>query len=100
VAVMQGNGIWPMFFFGLAGIFVITQMHGLGLSFRVRAALLALFCTLALYIYSDRGWVQMNEIIRIPLIDYISVFILAGIFWLVLKIASMVRERRLRMAER
>ena len=31
VAVMQGNGIWPMFLFGFAGIFVITQMHGLGL---------------------------------------------------------------------
>ena len=30
VAVMQGNGIWPMFLFGFAGIFVITQMHGLG----------------------------------------------------------------------
>ena len=31
VAVMQGNGIWPMFAFGFAGIFVMTQMHGLGL---------------------------------------------------------------------
>ena len=29
-AVMQGNGIWPMFAFGFGGIFVVTQMHGLG----------------------------------------------------------------------
>ena len=31
VAIAQGAGLWPMFFFGFGGIFVITQMHGLGL---------------------------------------------------------------------
>jgi len=30
-AIMQGNNIWPMFAFGFSGIFIITQMHGLGL---------------------------------------------------------------------
>jgi hypothetical protein len=95
VAVMQGNGIWPMFFFGFAGIFVITQMHGLGLSLRVRALLLAAFSAFALYIYSDRGWEHLNEIIRIPVIDYVAVFILAGIFWLGLRIAGLVRGYRL-----
>jgi hypothetical protein len=33
VAVMQGNNFWRMF--GFWGMFVITQMHGLGLSRRV-----------------------------------------------------------------
>ncbi|MEZ4639263.1 MAG: hypothetical protein R2856_30585 [Caldilineaceae bacterium] len=80
VAVMQGNGIWPMFFFGFGGIFVITQMHGLGLSLRVRSVLLAIYAGLALLIYSDRGWAQMNEIIRIPMIDYLAVVVLAGLF--------------------
>lgn len=87
VAVMQGNGIWPMFAFGFAGLFVITQMHGLGLSRRVRFGLLGIFIACVLWVYSDRGWVQMNEIIRIPLIDYLAVFLLAGIFWLGLAIA-------------
>ena len=32
VAIMQGEGMWPMFAFGFGGIFVITQMHGLGLA--------------------------------------------------------------------
>ncbi len=31
VALNQGNGLWPMFFFGFAAIFLLTQMHGLGL---------------------------------------------------------------------
>ena len=38
VAIMQGEGMWPMFAFGFGGIFVITQMHGLGWSRPVRAA--------------------------------------------------------------
>ncbi len=91
VAVMQGNGIWPMFFFGFAGIFVITQMHGLGLSMRMKSLLLALFAGLVLLVYSDRGWVQMNEIIRIPMIDYLAVFVMAGLFWAGLKVVEKVR---------
>ncbi|UCE01207.1 MAG: hypothetical protein JSV42_15960 [Chloroflexota bacterium] len=79
VAIMTGNELWPMFAFGFAGIFVITQMHGLGLSFRSRLLILIVFIASALFVYSDRGWVQLNEIIRIPLIEYLAVFLLAGI---------------------
>jgi hypothetical protein len=31
VAVVGGQRLWPMFMFGFAGIFIVTQMHGLGL---------------------------------------------------------------------
>lgn len=94
VAVMQGNGIWPMFAFGFAGIFIITQMHGLGLSLRTRIGLLAVFAGSVVWVYSERGWAQVNEIIRIPAIDYIAVFALAGIFWLGLAAARRVQEYR------
>jgi hypothetical protein len=80
VAVMQGNGIWPMFAFGFGGILVITQMYGLRLSRWARGAILALYVGGALLVYSQRGWVQLNEIVRIPLIEYILVFLLA---WLI-----------------
>ena len=33
--------------------------------------------------YAWRGWDKLNEIIRIPVIEYPSVFVLAGIIWLV-----------------
>lgn len=79
VAVMTGNELWPMFAFGFAGIFVITQMHGLGLSFLTRLMILIAYIISALIIYSQRGWVQINEIVRIPLIEYLAVFLLAGI---------------------
>jgi len=89
VAVMQGNNLWPMFAFGFAGMFVITQMHGLGLSRGVRLTILLAFIGAALLVYNGRGWVNLNEIVRIPLIEYLSTFALTGIFaiglWLVRK---------------
>jgi hypothetical protein len=81
-----------MFAFGFAGIFVITQMHGLGLRLWSKALIVFIFLASAFYIYSDRGWVQLNEIIRIPVIEYLAVFILAGIIagglWIARKIKS------------
>ncbi len=93
VAVMQGNGIWPMFAFGFGGIFVITQMHGLGLSRLVRGGLLAVYIGLVLFVYNGR-WAALNEIIRIPVIDYLAVLILAGLFGLGLWVARLVRGQR------
>jgi hypothetical protein len=94
--VQQGNGIWPMFFFGFGGIFIITQMHGLGLSRLVRGGLLAAYIAGVLYVYNSRGCDKVNEIIRIPVIDYVAVLLLAGIFWTGLWIASLVRSKTTR----
>jgi hypothetical protein len=91
VALLQGNNLWPMFAFGFGGIFVITQMHGLGLSLRVRGALLAIYAALAVWVYSGRGLVKLNEIIRIPLIEYLAVFVLAGLIGMVLWIIRRIR---------
>jgi len=91
VALLQGNNIWPMFAFGFGGIFVITQMHGLGLSLRVRGAILAVYAALAVWVYSGRGLVKLNEIIRIPLIEYLLVFVFALLIGAVLWIARRVR---------
>jgi hypothetical protein len=94
VAVMQGNGLWPMFAFGFGGIFVITQMHGLGLSRGTKFTLLAAYIGSALWIYSQRGWASLNEIIRIPLIDYLAVLILSALIGLGLWLARLIRNRR------
>ena len=94
VAVMQGNNLWPMFFFGFTGVFVITQMHGIGLKLRSKLLILGAFCVSVLLVYSQKGWIHLNEIVRIPLIDYIAVFLLAGIFGLGLWVAGKIRARR------
>jgi hypothetical protein len=66
-------------------------MHGLGLSLRSKLLLFAIYAGSAIWVYSERGWAQMNEIIRIPVIDYIAVFVLAGIFWLGLAVARRLK---------
>ena len=79
VAIMQGEGMWPMFAFGFGGIFVITQMHGLGWPRWLRAVVLAAYVAGALAGYGPFGWARLSEVLRIPLIDYAAVFALAGI---------------------
>lgn len=94
VALMQAGpgGFWPMFFFGFMGIFIITQMHGLGLSRLTRWVLFGLYAGGVAWVYSMRGWGKLDEIIRIPLIDYILVFVLAALIWLVLWIVRRFRS--------
>lgn len=92
VAVMQANNIWPMFFFGFAGIAVLTQIHGLGLSRLTRGLIIAAYIGSAIWVYSERGLDKLNEIIRIPFVEYLAVYVIAfiimAIIWLVQLIGS------------
>jgi hypothetical protein len=92
VAIFQGNGLWPMFAFGFAGIFILTQMHGLGWSRLTRWIVAGGYIGAALVVYSSRGWANLNEIIRIPMIEYLLVFALAGLIALGVWIAAHLRK--------
>ncbi|GGR82515.1 hypothetical protein [Deinococcus sedimenti] len=80
VAYGQGKGLWPMFAFGFGAIFIATQMYGLGWPRWARWTAIAAFVALVTLVYSGRGWDKLNEVIRIPVIEYVLVFILA---WLI-----------------
>ena len=69
------GGFWPMFFFGFVAIFVITQMHGLPWSFWTKSVVLAGYIGAVLVTYNIRGWRKFNEPLRIPVIDYLLVFL-------------------------
>jgi hypothetical protein len=92
VAVMQGKGLWTMFAFGFGGIFIISQMYGLGLSRIARLLLIGVYCAGVIVVYSQKPLVQINEIIRIPVIDYLLVFVLTGLIagpmWLYKRFAT------------
>ena len=94
VAVMNGNGLWPMFAFGFGGIFVITQMHGLGWSRWVRGLILAFYIIAALAVYSIRGIADIHQIFWIPVVEYLGVLLLAGIFGAGLWLAGKFRGRQ------
>ncbi|MGB1146981.1 MAG: hypothetical protein ACPG4M_03735, partial [Alphaproteobacteria bacterium] len=61
-----------------AALFVVTQMHGLGLPRWVHWLVYAAFVGGIIWVYGIRGWANANEVIRIPVIDYVLVFVLGG----------------------
>lgn len=93
VALLQGSGIWTMFFFGFAGMFVITQMHGLGWSNRTRWGVGISYILAALVVYNFKGWEYLNEIIRIPIIEYLVMFVIAGLIALGIWIADRFKAK-------
>ncbi len=77
VALYQGNGLWPMFLFGFGGIFIITQMHGLGLKTWMKWGFLALYVAGVAVVYSMTGVSHLWQVSAIALIDYPAVIVLA-----------------------
>ena len=89
VAVFQGNGLWPMFAYGFGTIFIVTQLYGLGLKKWQQWSFIAFYLLSAIYVYNGRLLYGVMEIMRIPFIDYILVFVLTGIFWLIIRIMAL-----------
>jgi hypothetical protein len=83
-----------MFAFGFGGIFVITQMHGLGLSRGVRWIILALYIAAALVVYGLYDLTKIHQITWIPIVEYLGVLILAGSFGAGLWVAGRIKGRR------
>lgn len=84
-----------MFAFGFGGILVNTQLYGLCLKWWKRGAVFGLHISAALGVYSQRGWVRLNEIIRIPIIEYALVFTSRELIGFGLWLARKVRRSRL-----
>jgi len=85
VAIVAGQEIWPMFLFGFLAIFIVTQLHGLGLSRITRTIVTLAFVVIVMAFYSDRGWMNLNEIARIPVIEYALAVLIGFIIVLVLR---------------
>ncbi len=81
VAVLQGNELWPMFAFGFGAMIVLTQMYGLGLNTWARRGLGIAFLLAVVASYGLTGrFAQINEVTRIPVLDYLVVFVLYGLY--------------------
>ena len=94
VAVMNSgpNGIWPMFLFGFVGVFVITQLHGVGLSRTSRWWVAGAIGVAALGVYAWRGYDRIDEVVRIPAIEYLLVAVLALLIWAPLRLVRATRR--------
>lgn len=72
------SGYASMFLFGFLGVFVLNQMHGLGLSQRTKAWIGAAYGAAALAWYGRPSrWQQLPKIIRVPALEYGVVALLA-----------------------
>jgi hypothetical protein len=89
----QAGGHWMMFLFGFLGLFVITQMHGIGLTYRARWGVVVLYTLAVLVGYSDRI-TQALEVFKIPLIEYGLAFLCAAVLWTMLLAIGRLPGRR------
>ncbi|MFP6764377.1 MAG: hypothetical protein VB858_12190 [Planctomycetaceae bacterium] len=81
VAFSNAPDFWQMFCFGFAGLFIVTQMHGLGLSVRTRWAFLFTYIVAVSWVFSRIGMRSVHQVLWIPLTEYGVVFVLAAIVW-------------------
>ena len=92
VAINQPSSSWRMFGFGFGAMFILTQMHGLGLSVRARSLLAGIYVLALLASYGSIGNIgSIHEIVRIPVLDFAVVLILYLLWWSIAKIVSVVR---------
>ena len=77
----MGGGHWQMFFFGFLTIFVITQMHGIGLGKKTRWGIVITYLACVVITYQGR-WLDAIEIMRIPVADFALVYLFAALAWL------------------
>ncbi len=76
VAYLAGQG-WQMFLMGGLAVFIITQMHGLGLSRRARWVIAGGYLAGLAVLYGARGYQHLPEVAGIPLTLIGGVFLLA-----------------------
>jgi hypothetical protein len=87
------NGPWAMFFFGGVTLFLITQMHGLGLSRKGKLAIaLPLITIMSTFYIVNPEYLQLLP--RVPMINYIGTILVLIVVWLLLRFAGLVNWLR------
>ena len=84
VAIFQGPTLWTTFAFGFGAMIILTQMHGLGLNTWTKRSLAIGFIVIAVAYYALSGNLAgMNTVLRIPIIDYLVIFLLYAIYLII-----------------
>ena len=82
VAVMNSDGAWHLFGFGLAGIFVVTQAWGIGLKRWMNRLLVAAYFAVLLAFYANWGMQDIIKPFRILGGYFVIIPILSAVIWL------------------
>jgi hypothetical protein len=92
VAIMNTDGMWHLFGFGLAGVFVVTQAWGLGLQRRANWWLVAAFAAGLLAFYWVWGLADLVLPFRILGGYFVALPALAAVIWLLGRLARRGRK--------
>lgn len=93
IAFYQSNMLFYMFTLGFGAIFITTQMHGLKLKRWVQNTFYVGFFGLVLLVYGFlREPYQANEVIRIPIIEYLTIFVIYALWFVVTWIISLFNK--------
>jgi hypothetical protein len=87
----QEVGPFSMFLFGGMAVFLITQMHGLGLSTRLKWAIALPLISIMVLFYSQFPQ-QLIGVTRMPMILYTGTFLMAAIVWVLVIIGRGLRR--------
>jgi hypothetical protein len=83
------DGPWSMFLFGGVTLFLITQMHGLGLSRRSKwLVAIPLVAIMATWYLVNPEYQSMLP--RVPMINYIGTILVLIVVWLLLRFGNLV----------
>jgi len=100
VALVQGGEMWAMFAFGFGAMFILTQMYGLGLDTWVKRSLAIGFLVLTIGYYVLSGNLAgLNEVIRIPVIDYLFIFLLYWVYLIINWLINLFQQPQSLQAE-
>jgi hypothetical protein len=87
------NGPWSMFFFGGITIFLVTQMHGLGLSRKGKLMIAAPLIAIVATFYATFPDL-FPTLPRVPAINYIGTVLVLITVWMLMGCASLVQKLR------
>jgi hypothetical protein len=87
------NGPWSMFLFGGVMIFLITQMHGLGLSRRGKLIITLPLLTVLITFYANFPD-TLSLLPRVAMINYIGTVVVLIVVWLLLRFGNLVQWLR------
>lgn len=81
---VQGDN-WEMFLFGFATLFIVTQMHGVGLSRRSRGLLVLIYAAAVTYVYWPTPAAAV-DVLKIPAAELGLALVIAALFWAVVRL--------------
>jgi hypothetical protein len=86
-------GPWSMFLFGGVSLFLITQMHGLGLSRRGKLLIAVPLVAIIATFYSIVPDI-VTTLPRVPIINYIGTFLVLITVWMLMGCTNLVKRLR------